>query len=73
MFYVYVIKRVSSGIYIGFTTDLRRRLKEHKTKWEGSSLIYYEAYHDEKLARMREKQLKIYGSAYRGLRRRLKV
>ena len=49
MFYIYVLQSESDdGLYIGFSTDLRRRLKEHQ---EGKSfatsyrkpwrLIYY--------------------------------
>ena len=52
MFYVYVLRSESdSGFYIGFSTNLRARLKQHQ---DGESpatkprdpwkLIYYEAY-----------------------------
>jgi putative endonuclease len=52
MFYVYLIQSIKDkGIYIGCTSDLRKRLKEHnqgKTKSIRHripfTLIYYEAY-----------------------------
>jgi len=55
MFYVYVLQSESDdGLYIGFSTDLRRRLKEHRagaafaTSYRGPwRLIYYEAYLEE--------------------------
>lgn len=34
-------------------------------------LVYYEAYNSEKLARTHERRLKYYGSAWRGLKRRI--
>ena len=66
MCYVYVLKSESDdGLYIGFTTDLRRRLKEHhagksfatsyRRPWR---LIYYEAYLEEADALGRERYLK---------------
>ena len=66
MFYIYVLQSESDdGFYIGFSTDLRRRLKEHQ---EGKSfatsyrkpwrLIYYEAYLEEEDALGRERYLK---------------
>jgi putative endonuclease len=66
MFYVYVLQSESDdGLYIGFTTDLRRRLKEHQegksfaTSYRGPwKLIYYEAYLQEADALGREQYLK---------------
>jgi putative endonuclease len=54
MFYVYLLHSLEDrGLYIGFSTDLRRRMAEHKhrasfaTKYRGPwKLIYYEAYID---------------------------
>jgi putative endonuclease len=51
MFYVYVLHSVADhGFYIGYSTDLKRRLSVHKhgasasTKYRGPwKLIYYEA------------------------------
>ena len=63
-----------SGFYIGFSTDLKRRLSEHKrrasfaTKSRGPwKLIYYEAYTEREDAEGREKFLKS------GAGRRLKL
>jgi putative endonuclease len=66
MFYVYVLHSdADGGLYIGFSTDLRRRLKEHKageafaTSYRGPwRLIYYEAYLEEQDALGREQYLK---------------
>jgi putative endonuclease len=52
MFYVYVLRSESdSGLYTGFSTNLRARLRQHHggesfaTKSRGPwKLIYYEAY-----------------------------
>lgn len=79
MHYVYIIKSVRSGkLYIGFTNDLRRRLKEHNanknisTKSRGPyELIYYEAYKSAVDAEKREHKIKSYGQAYRRLKERL--
>ncbi len=79
MFYVYVLQsETDAGWYIGFSTDLRRRLKEHQ---EGQSfatsdrgpwrLIYYEAYLEEADALGREKYLKS-GGGRRFLKAQLK-
>lgn len=66
MFYVYVLQSaVDSGLYIGFSANLRRRLSEHQagqaqaTAHRGPwALIYYEAYTQEIDARGRELFLK---------------
>ena len=63
---MYILQSESDdGLYIGFTGDLRRRLREHE---EGKSistsyrrpwrLIYYEAYLEEEDALGRERYLK---------------
>ncbi len=64
-YYVYVLENRKNGLYIGFTNDLRNRIKEHNlglnfsTKKEGPwSLIHYEAYLNRKDATRREKYLK---------------
>jgi putative endonuclease len=78
MFYVYILHSESDrGLYIGFSTDLRRRMKEHR---EGKAfatshrrpwrLIYYEAYLEEEDALGREKFLKS-GSGRRFLKNQL--
>ena len=80
MFYVYVLKSLKDGKgYIGSTTDLKRRFKEHQEGLVPSTkpripfeLIYYEAYKSQKDARLREASLKLKSRAYAQLRLRLK-
>ncbi len=66
MFYTYVLRSLKDGrMYIGYTDDLRRRIKEHD---EGKSpataprrpleLIFYEAYRNKYDALRREKYFK---------------
>ncbi|NQU77343.1 GIY-YIG nuclease family protein [Candidatus Falkowbacteria bacterium] len=67
MFYVYFLRsRIKPDqCYIGYTTDLKKRLKRHNNKevlstkpyapWE---IIFYEAYKSKKDAKRREKYLK---------------
>ncbi len=80
MHYVYIIKSIKTKkIYIGYTSDLKRRLKEHN---EGENyttmrmlpieLVYYEAYKSKEDAKNREKQLKRYGNALIFLKKRIK-
>jgi len=66
MFYVYILQStVDRSLYIGYTTDYRRRLKEHnrgKSKaakpFRPWKLIYYEAFLNKTDAKAREKYLK---------------
>jgi len=69
MNYVYLIQdTINKNIYIGFSTNLKERLKKHninsvkstknKGKWE---LVYCEIYKSEKDARIRELALKKQG------------
>ena len=75
MFYVYLLHSArDDGFYIGFSTDLKRRLSQHTrgasfaTKSRGPwKLIYYEAYTEREDAEGREKFLKS------GAGRRLKL
>jgi len=66
-FYVYVLRSLSKKdyIYVGFTTDLKRRLTEHNSGSEFSTkphipydLIFYEAYLNVKDAKRREEYFK---------------
>jgi len=68
MYYVYVLNK-DKKFYIGYTKDLRSRIKQHQNK--GMELIYYESYINKKLATKREVKLKNYGSAWRALRKRI--
>jgi putative endonuclease len=79
MFYVYLLHSTADqGLYIGYSTDLRRRLAEHKrgatlaTSYRGPwKLIYYEAYTEQLDALGRERYLKS-GGGRRFLRAQLK-
>jgi len=76
MYYVYIIQRLDYAkykYYIGYTNNLKRRFKEHQEKYGNIKLIYYEAFESENLARTRERKLKQYGSAWRGLKQRLNI
>jgi len=71
MYYVYLIRNlITNNTYIGYTSDLERRIKEHKRR--NVTLIYYEAYKNEKDARNREKKLKQRGQTVRKLKERLR-
>jgi predicted GIY-YIG superfamily endonuclease len=67
---IYILKQQKGEFYIGYTEDLKRRLKQHQSKGE-AILIYYEAYLSKNLAKERERKLKHYGSAWRALRKRI--
>ena len=77
-YYVYVLQSKKDGnLYIGFTPDLRPRLKKHNegkvnsTKYRRPlELIYYETYKDRSIAQKRERQLKN-GKTHTALRKRL--
>ena len=79
MFYVYLLHSTKdNGFYIGYSTDLKRRLGEHMrgasfaTKSRGPwKLIYYEAYTEREDAEGREKFLKS-GAGRRFLRAQLR-
>jgi len=67
MFYVYYLKsKINSGqTYIGYSTDLKNRLKKHNSKLVSSTkpytpweLIFYEAYKNKSDAKRREQYLK---------------
>lgn len=69
MYYVYLLKNNKLGTtYVGYTSDLKRRLKEHVAKIP--ELVYYEAFKSEKDARIRERMLK-QGQTFRRLKERL--
>jgi putative endonuclease len=71
MYYVYVIAwKRNNKFYIGYTNNLEERIKQHKREGD-LSLIYYEAFQSEKMARTRERKLKYYGSAWRALKKRI--
>jgi len=63
MFYVYVLQSEKDNkLYIGFTSNLKERIKNHNLGLNASTkyrlplkLIYYEAYLNEKDARLKER------------------
>jgi putative endonuclease len=79
MFYVYILKMSKGGqVYIGYTNDLKRRLREHLSGQSEytkhrlpKGLIYYEAYASEKDARTREINLKQFKGSYGQLKKRI--
>ncbi len=76
IFYVYPIKiknRSKHSYYIGYTSNLRKRIPEHKENKGEIKLIYYESYQSEKLAKTRERKLKHFGSAWRAIKKRLNL
>ncbi len=66
MYYVYILRSLKDGkFYIGFTSDLQRRIGEHNQKLSTSTkartpleLVYYEAHRNRKDAMVRENFLK---------------
>ena len=77
MYYVYLLQELISGRhYIGYTNDLKRRLKQHNEKHSGYTgrdyweLIYYEAYFSKEDAQERERKLKQDGRSRRYLMQR---
>lgn len=80
MHYLYLLKSINFDfIYIGTTSDLKRRFSQHNNKEEIATkayapyeLIYYEAFKSKKDALIREKKLKHHGSVVGHLKKRLK-
>lgn len=67
MHYVYIMKslRDNSQTYVGYTTDLKTRIKSHNSgkvtstaKYKPWKLIYYSAFSDMDKAKLFEKYLK---------------
>jgi len=81
MYYTYILKsQKDDKYYIGFSSDLKKRFEQHTLGKVNATknrrpleLIYYEAYQTENNARLREKNLKKFGSAYSGLIKRIKM
>jgi len=66
-YYVYIMtNKINSTLYTGVTSDLQRRVFEHKNKlldgftkkYNIDKLVFYEAYDDINNAIAREKQIK---------------
>ncbi len=81
MYYVYIIRDAETDrTYVGYTKDLRRRVREHMFKkvkttqrMKNPRLSYYEAYELKQQAQTRERKLKQYGSAYKALLKRIEL
>ena len=78
MYYLYILIEIKSkNTYIGYTNNLRRRIKEHNsgynfsTKARNYRLVYYEAYLSKKDAQERERKLKQRGSSKQLLIKRI--
>ena len=72
MYYVYILKHPTEDrIYIGFSTDLRARMRDHQSVHRDWRLAYYEAYASEADATERERRLKDYGNVKQSLRKRI--
>ena len=73
-FYVYILSSKKNGtLYIGITSDLNRRMYEHKAKlilgftaqYSIDRLVYYEVFESILVAIRREKQLKEWKRAWK--------
>jgi len=72
MFYTYALKNRRSGSwYIGYTADITQRMSQHQKKKPEYTLLYFETYLDSGTARERERALKLFGGAFRALKKRL--
>ena len=72
--FVYILASIRNGtLYIGVTSDLTKRVWDHKNKTVGgftqkydvNKLVYYEIYNDADTAISREKQLKKWRRAWK--------
>ena len=80
MYQVYILKSIKDKkLYIGYTHNLIKRIKEHNSKLNTSTkslsplkLIYYEAYYDRQDAIKRESNLKLHAKALTQLLRRIR-
>ena len=65
-YYIYILSSFKKVLYIGITSNLRKRIWEHREgvvsgftkKYNIKMLVYYEVYDDSETAIIREKQLK---------------
>ena len=78
-YYVYLLQSFKNkSLYIGCTSDLKKRLLEHNqnesyhaSKYSPWRLIYFEAYLSKQDAYRREKLLKLHAQGLRRLKERL--
>lgn len=79
MHVLYILQsEINKKLYIGVTSDLKKRLKQHnqgenKSTKSGApyQVVYCEAYRDKKDALSRERKLKQFGKAYSELKKRI--
>ena len=79
MFYIYLLKSYKDNeLYIGFTNNLERRVKEYNNGLVQSTklrkpleLIYCEGYKSENDAHKREENLKLHSRAFAQLKKRI--
>lgn len=66
-YFVYILASQTAGtLYVGITSDLKKRIWEHKTKavkgftekYDVHKLVYYEVYDDPENAILRKKRMK---------------
>ena len=65
-YYIYILSSGTGHLYVGMTSDLVRRLSEHRSgaansftvRYAMTSLVYYEETNDVEAAMRRETQLK---------------
>jgi putative endonuclease len=70
-YYIYILSNKTGTLYTGMTSNLERRIYEHKNglidgftkKYSISRLIYFEETSDVQTALAREKQIKKWGRA----------
>jgi len=78
-YHVYLLRsRKNATLYIGYTNNIERRLKEHNSglveytrKYVPWEVVYYESFVSLIDAKKREKSLKSFGKAYSGLKLRI--
>lgn len=79
MYYLYVLKHTNGDNYVGYTSSLSRRLKQHNSglnistkrnfgRWD---LVYYEAYRSKLDVWIREQKLKLRGATKYNLFKRI--
>ena len=82
MYFVYLLQSETNPkkLYIGYTTNLEKRLAEHNAARSGFTsgfqpwkIIYYEAYEMKSLAIEREHQFKKHGNVTTRLKARLQL
>lgn len=79
MNYLYVLLLGNDRLYIGSTTNLQQRIRDHKDgkalttkKYLPVKVVYYECYLSRNDAQRRESMLKRYGSTYVHLKERIR-